>query len=430
MADQQVTSGPLSRRLDLGDAVAIGLAAMIGAGVFSVFAPAAAAAGSGLLVGLGVAAIIAGGNALSSAQLAMQYPESGGSYTYGRRQLGAWWGFVAGWGFVIGKTASCAAMALTFATNVVQSGVAARLLAAAAVVLVTGINLRGVTRTAFAGKVLVAITGSALLIVIGVLATSAQFSARRIADSPVLAHGGYGILQSAGLLFFAFAGYARIATLGEEVRDPVRTIPRAITAALGVVVLLYTAVACCLLAVVGPTALATSSRPLADGVTAVGARWALPVVAVGAAVASLGALLALIAGLGRTTLAMARERDLPTWLAGVSRRFGVPHHAELAIAAVVVILVLTIDLRHVIGFSSFGVLVYYGVANAAAYTQHADHRWHPRAINVVGVIGCSVLVVTLPWPDVVTGVAVLGTGLAGRWLVRRAAPPAEAEHRP
>ena len=109
----------LARRLGTGDAVAVGLSAMIGAGVFAVFAPAAAAAGSLLLVGLGVAAAVAFCNAVSSAQLAVTYPTSGGTYVYGREVLGPWWGFVAGWGFVIGKTASCAVMAMTFAAYAV-----------------------------------------------------------------------------------------------------------------------------------------------------------------------------------------------------------------------------------------------------------------------------------------------------------------------
>ena len=104
----------LARRLTLGDAVVVGLGAMIGAGVFAAIGPAADAAGGGLLLGLGIAAIVAYCNATSSARLAAVYPASGGTYVYGRARLGPFWGFLAGWGFVVGKTASCAAMALTF----------------------------------------------------------------------------------------------------------------------------------------------------------------------------------------------------------------------------------------------------------------------------------------------------------------------------
>ena len=139
----------------------------------------------------------------------------------------------------------------------------------------------------------------------------------------------------------------------------------------------------------------------------------------GAALASLGALLALIAGIGRTSLAMARGGDLPRWLAAVHPRYQVPHHAEVALAAVVGVLVLTTDLRGVIGFSSFGVLLYYAIANASAFTQPADQRRYPRALSVVGLAGCLILAATLPIASVVAGAAVLVAGLAGRWLIRR-----------
>ncbi len=236
-----------------------------------------------------------------------------------------------------------------------------------------------------------------------------------------LPNGLYGVLQSAGLLFFAFAGYARIATLGEEVRDPRRTIPRAIPLALGITVAVYAVVAGSVLLVLGPDALAASVTPLESAVRSVGADWAVPLVDVGAAVASLGALLALIAGIGRTTLAMAREGDLPRWLSSVHPRYRVPDHAELAVAIAVTALVLTTDLRGAIGFSSFGVLTYYAIANAAAWTQRGEWRRWPRALNVVGLVGCVTLVATLPLSAVVAGLAMFAIGLAWRVVIRRRA---------
>ncbi|RGA05129.1 APC family permease, partial [Microbispora triticiradicis] len=154
-------------------------------------------------------------------------------------------------------------------------------------------------------------------------------------------------------------------------------------------------------------------------VEAAGADGLAPVVRAGAAPAALGALLALMAGIGRTGLAMARHRDLPGWLAAVHPRYRVPHHAEIALAAVVCVLVATADLRGVIGFSSFGVLVYYAVANASAFTQPASERRWPRALNLLGVAGCLTLVATLPWPSVLAGLVMFAAGLAGRWLVLR-----------
>jgi APA family basic amino acid/polyamine antiporter len=414
-----MSSGPLARRLGTSDAVIIGLGSMIGAGVFSAFAPAARAAGSGLLIGLAVAAAVAYCNAVASAQLAAQYPTSGGTYVYGRERLGEWWGFTAGWGFVIGKTASCAAMALTFASYAVTGHWTGRLLAVAAVVVLTAANLRGISRTAGVARVLVTISILSLLVVVLAIAGSGKTSTDGLSSFGT--GGVYGVLQAAGLLFFAFAGYARIATLGEEVRDPVRTIPRAIPIALGLAVVLYLVVGVAVLAAAGPTALAHSTRPLVTAVDAVGASWATPIVRVGAAVASLGALLALVAGVGRTTLAMGRNGDLPRWLAAVHPGSQVPDHAELAVAVAVCALVLTTDLRGVIGFSSFGVLTYYAIANASAYTQDEAHRRWPRALNVAGLIACAVLVVTLPLSAVIAGVVVLAIGLVGRAVAHGAA---------
>jgi APA family basic amino acid/polyamine antiporter len=404
------------------DAVVIGLGSMVGAGVFSAFTPAAAAAGSGLLVGLVVAAVVAWCNATASAQLAAQYPTSGGTYVYGRARLGPWWGFVAGWGFVVGKTASCAAMALTVATYAVGGDArATRFLAIAAVVGLTLVNLRGITKTARLATVLVVLTIGILgvtLVAIGV--------ANRTWHSPFEDWGtssAYGILQSAGLLFFAFAGYARIATLGEEVRDPETTIPRAIPRALGIVVVLYGVVGVVLLAVLGPAGVAASDLPLLAAADQAGVSWMGAPVRVAAVLASLGALLGLVTGVSRTMLAMARERDLPAVLATVDERRGVPQAAEAAVCAVVVLLVVAFDVRAVIGFSSFGVLVYYAVANAAAVTQDATHRRWPRGLHRFGIVGCVVLVVTLPWAAVAVGVCVFAVGVLGRVVAQRLRTP-------
>jgi len=413
-----VTSAPaLARRLGLGDAVFIGLGSMIGAGVFAAYAPAARAAGTGLLVGLAVAAVVAYCNATSSAQLAAAHPRAGGTYLYGREVLGDWWGYLAGWGFLVGKTASCAAMALTFGAYVAPDGWA-RPAGASLVVVLALVTCAGITRTALLTRVLVTLVLVSLVVACVVCLTSrppvGDPVGGVVGSSP--SYGLYGVLQSAGLLFFAFAGYARIATLGEEVREPARVIPRAIVLALAGAVAVYAVTAVAVLHVLGPFGTAASSAPVAGAVAATSATWAVPVVRVGAALASAGALLALIAGLGRTGLAMARERDLPGWLAAVHPRYRVPHRAELTVAAIVVVLVLTTDLRGAIGFSSFGVLLYYLVANAAAYRQDAAARRFPRWLQVLGAVGCLVLVATLPWRSVVAGLAVFAVGIAVRWL--------------
>jgi APA family basic amino acid/polyamine antiporter len=409
-----VASPSLQRRLGLGDAVFIGLGSMVGAGVFAVWGPAADAAGTGLLVGLAIAALVAFGNATSSAQLAAAHPTSGGTYAYGRAELGPWWGFVAGWGFIIGKTASCAAMALTFAAYAAPSGWE-RPVAIGAVVVLTAVNWFGVTRTASAARVIVVISLGALA-----AAVTAAFSAgpapEWLSAESLWSGGAYGILQSAGLLFFAFAGYARIATMGEEVRDPRRVIPRAIVIAFAIAFAVYAVVAVAVLGSLGPAAVAASTEPVADAAARSGWAWIDTAVRVGAAAASLGALLALIAGVSRTTFAMARERDLPRFLDGVHPRWHVPHRAELVVAAVVVVLVALVDLRGAIGFSSFGVLLYYFVANVAAFRQRGDARRYPAALQILGGVGCLVLAVTLPWPSVAAGAVVVAVGVAYRAL--------------
>ena len=410
------TTTTLSRQLTTVDATMIGLGSMIGAGVFAAFVPAAQAAGAGLLIGLVIAAAVAWCNAAASAQLAAVYPVAGGTYAYGRERLGPWWGYFAGWSFLVGKTASCAAMALVFAAYVAPAGWE-KPVAIAAVLLLTVVNLLGVTRTAFAATMIVIFVVVVLIAVLTVAATSGSLATHSI--TVVGNVDLYGVLQSAGVLFFAFAGYARIATLGEEVLNPRRAIPRAIMIALAITAALYLAVGVTLLAVLGADGLAKSTAPIASVLDAAGWGWASGFVAVTAGVASLGALLALMAGIGRTTLAMARNSDLPRWLGAVHPRSAVPHRAELVLSGVVIGVVLIADLRGAIAFSSFGVLLYYFVANVAAFTQPAIHRRVPRFVNVLGAVACIVLVVSVPPVGAAVGVLVLIVGIPVRLLSNR-----------
>ena len=400
---------PLRRRLGTGDAVVIGLGSMIGAGVFAAIGPAAAAAGSTLLVGLAVAGAVAYCNAMSSAWLAARYPRSGGTYVYGRERLGPFWGYLAGWGFVVGKLASCAAMALTFGSYVAPG--AARPLAVAAVVGLVAVNYRGIQRTAQVTRVIVAVVLAALALTVVALLGGGGVSASHLGDfgdAPV-----WDVLRAGAFFFFAFAGYARLATLGEEVTDPERTIPRAIPLALFIALAVYAAVAVSALLAAGPAELARSDAPLAAAVGSGSLSELEPVVRVGAAVASAGVLLSLIAGIGRTALAMGRTGDLPGWVAAVHPRYRVPHHAELAVGAIVCVLVLATDLRGAIGFSSFTVLAYYAIANASAWTLTGVRR----VVPAIGLLGCVTLALTLPGATVAAGAGVLALG-AAIWLAR------------
>jgi APA family basic amino acid/polyamine antiporter len=396
--------GPaLQRRLGTFDAVTIGLGSMVGAGIFVALAPAAAAAGSGLLLGLAVAAVVAYCNATSSARLAALYPQSGGTYVYGRERLGAFWGYTAGWSFVVGKTASCAAMALTVGYYVWPDG--AHAVAVAAVVALTGLNYAGIQKSAMLTRIIVAIVLAVLAAVVVVVLGFGDIDGARLQLSDDVSIRG--VLEAAGLLFFAFAGYARIATLGEEVRDPARTIPRAIPIALGITLIVYAVVAIAVIGELGSAALASASAPLADAVRAAGfPGWEPVVVRAGAAVAALGSLLALILGVSRTTLAMARDRHLPHALAAVHSRFKTPHRAEVVVGVVVAMVAALVDVRGAIGFSSFAVLMYYAIANASAFTLGR------RVIPAVGFVGCLLLAFLLPVSSVLVGIAVVAIGAA------------------
>lgn len=413
-------------KLSLTDAVYIGAGSMIGAGLFASFAPATAAAGNWLLLSLALAAFLAFANATSSAQLAAQHPESGGTYIYGSRQLGHAWGFAAGWCFVIGKTASCAAMAMTFASYLTPSY--EKPLAIAAVAALTAVNYRGITRTAALTKILVTLVILALAVFFGAVLLG-------VAPDPALTgpHAGagaaasaaptspaatiYGVMQGAGLLFFAFAGYARIATMGSEVRDPARTIPRAIIIALTLVGSLYLLVALTLIHQLGYQGLADASAPLAAAVGSSAPLAAL--MGLAASIGALGALLALITGIGRTGQAMASNRDLPTYFAHLHPVYGVPYRLEITVAVAVTALILLFDVRGAIGFSSFGVLLYYCVANLAAYTQTGSYRRYPRALQIAGAAGCCLVVGTLPPASLAGGLVLLGVGLAVYLLYAR-----------
>lgn len=416
----------LRRSLGTRDAVVIGLGSMVGAGVFSAFGPAAAAAGDGLAVALLLAAVVAYCNATSSARLAAVHPASGGTYVYGTRQLGSRWGHLAGWSFVVGKTASCAAMAMTVGAYAWPGH--ERAVAVATVAVLVLVNLGGVQKSAGLTRLIV----SVVLVILAVWVVALWVGSAGAGAVPQIGVGSGsepgggpgGLLQAAGLLFFAFAGYARIATLGEEVRNPARTIPRAIPLALAITMVVYAVVAVTLLHVLGVSGLSGAGAPMLDAAVH-GPSWLPPLVRGGAVIAATGSLLGLILGVSRTSLAMARDGHLPRALSAVSSSHGVPWAAEICVAVVVVGVVLVADLRGAIGFSSFGVLVYYAIANASAWTLRPDQGRPPVWVPVVGGLGCGALALSLPAASVVAGGVVVLLGL----VAYQGRQPGD-EHRP
>ena len=393
----------------------IGVGSMLGAGVFVVWGPAARAAGAWLLAAIALAAVVASINARSTSLLAARHPVAGGAYTFGRRELGHVWGFVAGVGFVVGKTASVAAMALAIGSYVWLGH--APIVGTVVIVTVWAMNARGVTRTARATTVIAALVLAGLAVVIASsLIGPAAPAALAPRDSATVA----SVASAAALVFFAFAGYARLATLGEEVRDPRRTIPRAIAIAMTIVVALYLALGAALLRRPGVDVLSDSAAPLSLAVPD-GAEWAAAV-ALLAAVAAAGAMVALMAGLGRTAMAMARESDLPGVLATLGKA-GVPQRAEAVGAVASIALVWWGDLGFALAMSSVAVLVYYAVANAAAYKAAGRDDdgalGMPRGVAALGFVLCVLLALSLDLAPTLAAVGCLVLAVAVRAAVRR-----------
>ncbi|GAA5171681.1 amino acid permease [Pseudonocardia eucalypti] len=410
----------------------LGLAAMLGTGVFTVFAPAAAYAGQWLLLAVALAGLVAACNAFSTADLAARYPESGGGYVYGRELLAPWAGRLAGVAFLVGKTGSAAAAGLVFGSYVLP---AHSLCAAIPTILViAGLNALGVRWTVRGAWALVpAVLGIlAVVVLVGLIwrvpadwavpgvptdtAGTVDITPAGAVAAPVTP---LGVVTAAGLVFFAFAGYARIATLGEEVRDPAHTIRRAIPLALGIALVAYLAVGGAVLHALGVTRLAGEAAPLAAAVAGTEEPALGAMVRLGAAAATVSVLLSVLVGVSRTQLAMARRGDLPGCLAAVSRR-GTPWRADLVGALVAVVIALFTNPASAVALSACSVLVYYGVINVAALRlPAADRRW-PVWSSVLGLTLCFGLAALLPWPVVVvTALALLLGVLLSTLLARR-----------
>lgn len=407
--------GDARRQLGLRGAVGLGIGSMLGAGVFAVWGPATASAGRYVLIAVAVAALIAVCNALSTAALAARHPRAGGVYAYGRAEINPAAGYVAGLGFVIGKTASLAAMGLTigaYAWPGHEPQVATVALVAAWI-----INAKGVTRTAFVASVL----GGVVLVSLAVFAAAGWSEpAGPPAAAPPPSTWWEALIQIGGgaaIIFFAFAGYARVATLGEEVREPRRVIPRAVAIAIAVVLLAYALVAVSLTHRPGLAALPDSPAPIADMVR--GSIVPVAAVSVVAGVAAFGAMVALAAGVGRTAMAMARERDLPGLLAREGSH-GVPWLAEGLAILVAIALAWWGDLGLALAMSSFAVITYYAISNYAAlraFARPGDKtprvaRWIAR----IGLLGCVALALSLPLPAALLAIGLGLVALLVRWL--------------
>ena len=408
--------GELRRALGLVDAVGIGVGAIVGAGIFVVTGVAAGVAGPAFLLGLLLAGAAAAANALSSAQLAAAYPRSGGTYEYGYQVLSPALGFAAGWLFLASKITAAGTVALGLAgyLEALLPGLPPRAVAVGAVVVFTALNYYGVQRSSRANLVIVAVSVGALLLL--VIAGIPSF---RMANLRPFAPAGWeGVLRAAALLFFAYTGYARIATLGEEVREPRRTIPRAIEITIGGVLVLYLAVALVAVGAVGTDALARTTAPLEAAARSFGASWVRTLVAVGGVAAMLGVILSQLLGLSRMVFAMARRGDLPRYLEAVHPRHGVPGRAVLAVGAAAAVVAATGTLAGVAATASFTILLYYGIANLAALRMPREAKLFSDAVPAFGLAACALLAFSLSPRIILTGLALLAVGFALRLAAR------------
>lgn len=441
------TAASLARVVGLWGAVWMGLGSILGTGVFVSLGIAAGVIGTGLLLAVALAALVAIANGLSSAQLAAAHPVSGGTYEYGHTFIHPVAGFSAGWMFLAAKSASAATAALGCAGYLLHTlGLTDRLssrvgVALGLVLLLTALVASGLKRSNVANIVIVSLTVITLstFVVFGWLSIdhsilSERLSSNHPTDRSGLAMGLFveswsglesasGLLHATALMFVAYTGYGRIATLGEEVREPARTIPRAIITTLLISMTLYITVSLTAVAVVGPDAFAASTRSAAAPLEVVARAFAYPqvawVIAIGAVTAMAGVLLNLLLGLSRVLLAMARRREMPTSLDYVRQDNSSPTRAVWAIGALIGGLVLLGDLKTTWSFSAFTVLVYYGLTNWAALRLPPQSRRYPRWISVAGLISCSGLAFFVDPKVIVAGLSLLALGLLVRLAMLR-----------
>ena len=429
-ANPAPAGGALRRELGHTGAVALGLGSIIGTGVYVSLSMATGIAGSGIITAIVIGAGLAFCNGISSAQLAASHPVSGGTYEYGYCYLNPAAGFAAGWMFLCAKSASAAAAALGIGSYVssawgLESRAVATLMALVVVVVLTLIVARGLRLSSGINLAVVCLSLGALL-AFTVKACALEPSIAAEVRSPQTVRS---TLHAAALMFVAYTGYGRIATLGEEVKSPRSTIPSAIVITLAIAMLLYLAVALAATRLVGFYTFAAAGRSGAPLETIALATWGegmALVIRVGAIAAMLAVVLNLITGLSRVILAMARRGDMPHRFSTIVHRNASPVAAVVGAGVVVAGICVVGTIESAWTFSAVTVLIYYALTNTAALRLPAEHRRYPRILAVLGLAGCVALALVVPsamWR--VAGVLMV-IGVLWRVLARRLARSVEA----
>ncbi|MEC5156921.1 APC family permease [Chryseobacterium sp. MP_3.2] len=412
---QKLNDKDLLRSLTLKDAVGIGLGAIIGAGIFVVTGIAAGVSGPAFLIGLLIAGIIATFNALSSAQLAAIYPNSGGTYEYGYILLNPILGFSAGWMFLISKLAAAGVVAMGFGSYFYQLFPIGSpiIFSVLAVLFLTFANIFGIKKAGSLNLVIVAVTIFSLLY----LAASGIPEIKIENFKPFAPFGIAGIAEAAALLFFAFTGYARIATLAEEVVEPKKTIPKAIIITIVSSIILYSLISVVAIGVIGAENMAKSTSPLQEVANALSTPGIKSVITIGASTAMLGVLLSQILGISRMMLAMARRRDLPPVFERIHSRFRVPHVGIIFTGFIILILTLVGFFEFIVRAATFTILLYYSITNIAAIRQPEKDRMYSKIIPILGLIGCLVMSISLPLNVITSGCSLLVGGFLLKFII-------------
>lgn len=420
--------GQLRRELGIPGAVITGLGSILGTGVFVSIGIAAGVAGDSVALAIVAAAFVAICNGLSSAQLAANHPVSGGTYEYGYRWLSPSLGFLAGWMFLWAKSASAATAALGFAGYLLPLLGKDKTsflvpLALLGLVALTVIVLWGIRRTS---QVNALIVGTTVLVLIAFILLGNATTAPRVLTLTDLwpASDSYGAFaQAIGLMFVAYTGYGRIATLGEEVKSPRRTIPIAVIVTLAISMLLYFLVAITSLRNVDAETLSKYASQDAAPLEMVARQFDVPgsmaLMTVGAVTAMLGVLLNLLLGLSRVLLAMGRRGDMPRGLSLVAQSSGVPWTATIAIAVLIGAIVCVGSVKLAWSFSAFTVLIYYAITNACALRLKAEERLYPRIIPILGLLSCLTLSFWVDRQVWFVGIGILVVGLVWHQIARR-----------
>jgi len=389
----------LVRSTSLPGAIVLGLGSILGTGAFVSVGIGADIAGSAVLWAILIAALTALCNGLSSAQLAAAHSVSGGTYEYGYRFLSPVYGVTAGSLFVVAKSASAATAALAVGWYLSNATAIpdffAQWIAAAVLVLFTLLVLGGVKRTNWvnAGIVIVSIVALLAFIISGHQQTVVMVNA--------VSFDGWQVLQASALLFVAYTGYGRIATMGEEVQNPRRVIPIAVVLTLAVVTVLYLGVGNALLHFPATQNFQAEHFSLANLLPSGPLQW---LVTIGAVVAMSGVILNLILGVSRVVMAMGRRADLPMRFANLNSQQTSAPAATWLTCIVMLVLVAIGDIKTAWSFSAFTVLVYYGITNLAALKVTKSDRFVPKWVSIIGLVSCFGLAVFVPWQVLLSGI--------------------------